>query len=274
MTPPEPRPDEPEPSATSTALRVLAADDELVARKRLARLLSAMPGVELLGCLEDADAVLRAIRAQSVDVLVLDIQMPGLTGLELHALLPAPAPYVIFATAHPEHAVQAFDLGAVDYVLKPIEAGRLGKAIERARAVVRARAGARPSDAGGEREAGEDGEAGEPEVVLLRLPVSTREGVVLLDPTMVSHAVFDGVLVTLVTRDGRRHLTDASLQDIAARLPGDRFVRAHRRALLNLHEVAILRPTDSGGYLAVTHAGDEVPVSRQTARRLRRALGL
>lgn len=272
-----PSPGDPEPpSSPSDALRVLAADDELVARKRLVRLLSAMPGVQLVDCHADAEAVLQALRTgpTPVDVLVLDIQMPGLTGLELHALLPQPAPYVIFATAHPEHAVEAFDLGAVDYVLKPIEAGRLGKAIERARAVVRARARARPSDDGDEREAGEDGEAGEPDVVLSRLPVSTREGVVLLDPMMVSHAMFDGVLVTLVTRDGRRHLTDASLQDIAARLPADRFVRAHRRALLNLHEVAILRPTDSGGYLAVTHAGEEVPVSRQTARRLRRALGL
>jgi DNA-binding LytR/AlgR family response regulator len=246
---------------TPAALRVLAADDELIARKRLVRLLSAMPGVELLDCHADAEAVLRAVQAQPVDVLVLDIQMPGLTGLELHALLPQPAPYVIFATAHPEHAVQAFELGAVDYVLKPIEAGRLGKAIERARAVVRARRGPQVG-------------AAETEVVLPRLPVSTREGVVLLDPAALSHAVFDGVLVTLVTRDGRRHLTDASLQDIAARLPADRFVRAHRRALLNLHEVALLRPTDSGGYLAVTHAGEEVPVSRQTARKLRRALGL
>lgn len=247
-----------EPAAV---LRVLAADDELIARKRLVRLLSAMPGVELVDCHAEAESVLRALQSQAVDVLVLDIQMPGLTGLELHALLPAPAPYVIFATAHPEHAVQAFDLGAVDYVLKPIEAGRLGKAIERARAVVRSKGGATPREA-------------EPPVVLPRLPVSTREGVVLLDPSALSHAVFDGVLVTLVTRDGHRHLTDASLQDIAARLPADRFVRAHRRALLNLHEVALLRPTDSGGYLAVTHAGDEVPVSRQTARKLRRSLGL
>jgi two-component system LytT family response regulator len=256
-------PSDSEPLAEPTvSLRVLAADDELVARKRLVRLLSAMPGVELLDCHADAEAVLRALRDQPVDVLVLDIQMPGLTGLELHALLPEPAPYVIFATAHPEHAVQAFELGAVDYVLKPIEAGRLGKAIERARGVVRTRRGARAP------------EAGEGEVVLPRLPVSTREGVVLLDPATLSHAVFDGVLVTLVTRDGRQHLTDASLQEIAARLPTDRFVRAHRRALLNLHEVALLRPTDSGGYLAITHAGQEVPVSRQTARKLRRALGL
>lgn len=257
------------PEPTPAVLRVLAADDELVARKRLVRLLSAMPGVELLDCHAEAEAVLRTVQAQPVDVLVLDIQMPGLTGLELHALLPQPAPYVIFATAHPEHAVEAFELGAVDYVLKPIEAGRLGKAIERARAVVRARQGPSPTTVGAE--AGPEPES---EVALPRLPVTTREGVVLLDPSTLSHAVFDGTLVTLFTREGRQHLTDASLQELAARLPADRFVRAHRRALLNLHEVAILRPTDSGGYLAVTHGGQEVPVSRQTARRLRRALGL
>ncbi|MCH9680246.1 MAG: LytTR family DNA-binding domain-containing protein [Deltaproteobacteria bacterium] len=248
-------------TVTAPALRVLAADDELIARKRLTRLLSAMPGVELLDCHADAEQVLSTVQAEPVDVLVLDIQMPGLSGLELHALLPKPAPYVIFATAHPEHAVDAFELGAVDYVLKPIEAGRLGKAIDRARTVVAAR-----------REANRDEAVGTAD--LARLPVTTREGVVLLDPTGISHAVFDGTLVTLVTRDGDRHLTDASLQELTERLPTDRFVRAHRRALLNLHEVQLLRPTDSGGYLAVTRTGEEVPVSRQTARRLRRSLGL
>lgn len=255
------------PSKFSRPLRVIAADDELVARKRLGRLLGAMPGVELVACHAQADAVLAAVAHESIDVLVLDIQMPGLSGLELHALLPQPAPYVIFATAHPEHAVEAFDLGAVDYVLKPIEAGRLGKAIERARAVVVAQ------------DEDEDEPEPEPEPTeiphdLPRLAVTTHEGVVLLDPTTLSHAVFDGSLVTLTTRDGERHLTDASLQELSARLPADRFVRAHRRALLNLHEVQLLRPTESGGYLAVTRSGDEVPVSRQTARRLRRALGL
>lgn len=241
-------------------LRVLAADDELVARKRLTRLLSAMPGVELVECHGEAEEVLRTVRSETIDVLVLDIQMPGLTGLELHALLPEPAPYVIFATAYPEHAVEAFELGAVDYVLKPIEAGRLGKAIERARAVVGPRRDEEPLP--------------ETTPAIPRLPVTTREGVVLLDPASLSHAVFDGSLVTLTTRDGQRHLTDASLQDLSARLPNDRFVRAHRRALLNMYEVQLLRPVDSGGYMAVTRVGEEVPVSRQTARRLRRALGL
>ncbi|MEM7158106.1 MAG: LytTR family DNA-binding domain-containing protein [Myxococcota bacterium] len=239
-------------------LRVLAADDELIARKRLTRLLRAMPGVEFIDCLSGADEVLERLQEEAVDVLVLDIQMPGLTGLELHALLPRPAPYVIFATAYPEHAVDAFDLGAVDYVLKPIEAGRLGKAIERACSVV---ATQRKADSvGSER--------------LARLPVTTREGVVLLDPSELSHAVFDGTLVTLTTRSGQRHLTDATLQELSARLPEDRFVRAHRRALLNMYEVELLQPIESGGYSARTRMGDEVPVSRQSARRLRRALEL
>lgn len=244
--------------ASTPLLRVLAADDELIARKRLTRLLKAMPGVDFLDCLSGADEVLERLKEEAVDVLVLDIQMPGLTGLELHALLPEPAPYVIFATAYPEHAVDAFDLGAVDYVLKPIEAGRLGKAIDRARTNVETKRKAASS--GGER--------------LARLPVTTREGVVLLDPSELSHAVFDGNLVTLTTRGGQRHLTDATLQELSARLPEDRFVRAHRRALLNMYEVELLRPIESGGYSARTRMGDEVPVSRQSARRLRRALEL
>lgn len=250
-------------------MRVLAADDELIARKRLHRLLSAIPGIELVDCLPDAEQVLAALEEEAVDVLVLDIQMPGLSGLELHGLLPKPAPYVIFATAFPEHAVDAFELGAVDYVLKPIEAGRLAKALARAREAFDVRSGA---GAASQAPTGEDsGAAGG---AWSRLPVTTREGVVLLDPVTLSHAIFDGSLVTLTTADGRSHLTDATLQDLSARLPTDRFVRAHRRALLNLHEVELLRPTDSGGYQAVTRTGDEVPVSRQAARRLRRALGL
>ena len=100
--------------------------------------------------------------------------MPWLSGLEAHALLGTDAPYVIFATAHPQHAVEAFELGAVDYVLKPIEASRLGKAIERARAhVLRGSQASEPS-------------APDP---YARVPVVTRDGIVLLDPPSISHAV-------------------------------------------------------------------------------------
>src|SRR5512140_1979204 len=146
-------------------LRVLIADDELLARKRLTRLVAALPEVELVGECASGEEVLARVREQKVDVLLLDIQMPGLTGLDAMALLPADGPYVIFCTAHPDHAVQAFDVGAVDYVLKPIEAGRLQKAIERAAAQLAQRpppANASSADAP-------------------RLAIPTRHGIVLVD---------------------------------------------------------------------------------------------
>ncbi len=256
-------------SQSRPALRVALADDELIARKRATRLLEALPDVVVVGAYPSADELLAAIGTEEIDVVLLDIQMPGLSGLDAHALLPDDGPEVIFATAHPEHAVEAFELGAADYVLKPIEAGRLGKAVERVRArrqlTDNAAEGddsvpdASPTDDGGRFD---------------RIPVSTRDGIVLVDPLEVSYAVFDGSLVTLHTSGGDAHLVDGTLQDLQGRLPEDRFERVHRRALVNLREVALLKPIGSGGYVAETKAGGQVPVSRQSARKLRRWLGL
>lgn len=241
------------------ALRIAVADDELQARKRLVRLLEAIPGVEVVGVHEDAQGVLDQLGEDAIDVLVLDVQMPGLSGLDIHALVPEGGPFVVFATAHPEHAVAAFELGAVDYVLKPIEAGRLAKAIERARGWVDERTrSATPAEPG----------------LPARLAVATRGGLVVLDPLEVSHAEFDGSLVTIHRTRGEPLLSDGSLQDIADRLPADVFERVHRRALLNLREIELLESQPTGGFVAVTRAGGRVPVSRQSARRLRRWLGV
>lgn len=241
------------------ALRIAFADDELIARKRLSRLLEAIPGVEVVGAHEGAKPLLDQLEEEPIDVVVLDVQMPGLTGIEAHALMGADAPYVIFATAHPQHAVEAFELGAVDYVLKPIDASRLGKAVERAREHVdRGRTAAPAAEA-------------DP---YDRVPVVTREGIVLLDPPSISHAVFDGTLVTVHTTSGDAHLTDSTLVELHGRLDDARFDRVHRRVLLNLSEVSVLRPTSTGGFVAVTRGGAEVPISRQSARRIRKALGL
>lgn len=234
-------------------LKVLVADDESVARKRLTRLLSAVPDVELVGECSSGEEVLARLEDVDVDVLLLDIQMPGLSGLETKALLADGGPYVIFATAHPEHALEAFDVGAVDYVLKPIEAGRLMKALERA------------AERLGPRQV-----AGAP----ARLPVTTTKGVRLVDPAEITHALFDGQLVTIHLASGETILADTSLQELARKLPEDRFVRVHRRALLNLLQVERLEPVATGGYLAWTRSGERIEVARQAARRLRRHLGL
>ncbi len=257
----------------SPPLRVLIADDELLARKRLARLLAALPDVEVCGEAADGDAVLTAVRAGGVDVVLLDIHMPGLSGLDALALMPeAGRPRVVLCTAHAEHAVDAFNHGAVDYVLKPVEPARLQKALERARSRMEpapaAREPSKPEAPPPERPG-----ATTPARGLARLPIPTRQGIVLVDPETISHAALEDELVTVFTGQGD-YLTDFTLNELAEKLPPERFQRVHRRALLNLSHVTRLEPLETGGYLARTARGHTVEVSRQSARELRRMLGL
>jgi two-component system LytT family response regulator len=242
----------------SLALRVLVCDDELIARKRASRLLSAQAGVQIVAECASGDEVLAQLAVEDVDVVVLDINMPGMTGIETAMKMPEDRPYLIFLTAHPEHAVSAFDLGATDYLLKPVDDARLKKALDRAR---------RQLDAplpGGTRET---------TAPLPRLAITTKAGVVLLGPDEVTHAVFDGQLVTVHTRD-RAILSDATLQELEDRLSAPHFERVHRRAIVNLLHVERLEPVLSGGYVARIAGGKSVDVSRQAARRLRRRLGI
>jgi two-component system LytT family response regulator len=244
----------------SERLRVLIADDEQVARRRLLRLLRAFPDVEICGECATGDEVLERVRRGGVDVILLDIDMPEFSGMEAMQLLPEPKPVVIFCTAHAEHAVQAFEVGAVDYLLKPIEAGRLAKAIERARQ--QGSAGRQPAATGPVR----------PAPPTARLAISTRNGIVLLDPADVTHALLEDELVTVYTTKAE-HLTDFTLQELEARLAGG-AERVHRKALLNLAHVVCLEPCETGGFVARTRNGKLVQVSRQSARDLRRRLGL
>lgn len=239
---------------TLDPLRVLIADDELVARKRLTRLLSAMDGVELVGEATTGLEALARVREGGVDVLLLDIQMPGLTGLEAAALLPEGRPLLILCTAHEEHAVHAFERGAVDYLVKPVEASRLHKGIERARQrLALSREAAAPT-----------GPAPR------RLAIETQGGLVLLDPGTVTHAVLDGQLVALFTLE-TSYLSTDPVGDLHARL-GVSFERVHRRAIVNMDHVLRLEPTPIGGFVAHLRGGARVEVSRQSARELRRKL--
>lgn len=237
----------------SPPLRVLVVDDEAVARQRAIRLLGAIDGVTVVGECASGEQALARLAADEIDVVLLDVQMPGLTGLDAKALMSEDQPYVIFATAHPEHAVRAFDVGADDYVLKPLEAARLVTAIERARKHLD-----RPRHAA----------ASAP-----RLAIATRDGIVLVAQAEVSHATWDGALVTIFA-NGRAMLTDSTLQELEDKLDGGAFERVHRRAIVNLDHVRRLEPTPAGGYLAHTAGGAAIEVSRQAARRLRRRLGL
>lgn len=223
-------------------LRVVVADDELQARKRVVRLLEAMPDIEVVATCASADEVLQRYAELRPDVLVLDISMPGLTGLELHARLPDAT--VIFVTAYAEHAVEAFELGAIDYVMKPVVAERLAKAIARIRPT--------------------------PTITAERIPVMTRSGVVLVDPAAIVYARFDGALVTLHAID-ESWITTMSLRELETRLPAH-FARVDRRHILDLDKIARLEPEPDGGYRAHADGGAVIPISRQAARDLRRRL--
>lgn len=231
-------------STPSTPLRVIIADDELLARKRLARLCTEHGDVEVIALCADAEELLAVLPRARADLLLLDISMPGRSGLEVRAILGDAAPPIVFVTAHAEHAADAFDLGVVDYVRKPVSADRLALALSRARAAARAP---------------------------VRLSIETRKGLVLLDPIDLLLARTDGVLVTLLTAQGELP-TALTLKALMARLPAGRFVRADRRHLVNLAEIVRLEPVPTGGALAVMRSGLTVPVSRQAARRLRRLL--
>jgi two-component system LytT family response regulator len=232
---------------------VLLCDDELLARKRMTRLLGEIGGVQIVAECTNGEEVLARLADEEVDVLLLDIDMPGLSGIEAVARLPEDRPYVVFATAHPEHAVAAFEVGAVDYVLKPVESDRLRKALDRARAQLDAPAPAPAIPA------------------MARLAIPTHDGAVLVTTADISHAVLEGQLVTVYAA-GRKVLTGFTLQELEAKLP--HFERVHRRALLNLDHVERLESVSSGGYVAHVRGGGKVEVSRQSARRLRRRLGL
>lgn len=253
---PNPAPTHDHPPMT-TPLRVLIVDDEATARRRMHRLLSGIEGIEIVGERESAEQMLATLEDDEVDVLMLDIQMSGMSGLDAYGLLPEDSPYVIFATAHPEHAVKAFEVGAVDYILKPVDEARLKTAIDRAKKHFAA-----PSTSELPR--------------LPQLAIETTKGLVLLAPEDVSHAVLEGALVTVHAREGaatRTLMTDMQLVDIEKRL-GTLVERVHRKALINFAFVARLEPQPTGGYLAHMKSGDRVEISRQSARRIRRRLGI
>ncbi len=226
-------------------IRVILADDEALALQRLNRLVSSLPGVEIVAsCATSADA-LSALREEPCDVAFLDIDMPGLSGLDLAALLGEDGPEVVFVTAHPEHALAAFGVGATDYLLKPVDAQHLARALAR----VRPRA-ASPDP----------------------LAIPGARGLRLVRPEDISHATLDGETLTIHTREGPL-ICALTLGDLERRLP-DRFLRVSRRALVSLDAITLLSPGEDGGAIATLRGGALVAVSRAAARALRRRLGV
>lgn len=237
---------------TGRPLRVLVAEDEPYNLRRLSRLLREA-GCDVVAELEDGPAVLEWIsQGAPVDALFLDIQMPGLTGLEVSADLPAGLP-VVYVTAYAEHAVKAFEQAATDYLLKPVTAERLADTLQR----LRARNGREPEP----RQAGP-----------FRYPVRAGEGVVLIELARTTHFEFEEDAVWAFAGE-RLRTTWKTLAEAEAAL-GSRVVRGHRHLLIRPEAVLGARAGDSGRLLVRVAGGRELEVSRGAAPGLKARLGL
>jgi len=239
-------------------VRVLVADDEPVARAGMRDLLAAVSWLEQVGEAASGPAAVEAIDALRPELVLLDIQLPGLLGTEVLARV-AHRPFVVFTTAYAEHAVTAFELGALDYLLKPFGAARLHAALERVRAAL-----GEPSTPGALDRLREVFQRGP----MSRLFVRKGGAVLPLPVEQVAWLEAEGDYVVAHATAGT-HVLHVALQRLEARLDPARFVRIHRTHIVNLDQVAAFRRERGGHVVAELRDGTRLAVSRQRARELR-----
>ena len=248
-------------------MRALVVDDEPVARAALRELLGGVSWVECIGEAADGVEAVAAIRDQHPDLVFLDVQIPGMSGIEVLERAAADVA-VIFTTAHDEYAMMAFELGAIDYLRKPFGKERFLRALERARPHLDARRARTPESVSlTERLAAAASStlAAEP---LTRLFVRDRGQVIPLQVADIVRCEADGDYVA-VHAGGRRHLIYVNLSDLASRLDPTRFIRVHRSHLINLDRVSAMAPFDASRLEVRLADGSKVVASRAGTQLLR-----
>jgi len=246
-------------------VRILIVDDESPARERLKRLLDGVEDVELAGEAEDGSQAVDLIEQERPDLVLLDIQMPGLDGFGVIEALEDPPP-VVFVTAYDEYAIHAFEVHALDYLLKPFSQERLEEAIRRAK----------ERQDGGRDLASQlapmlEGLAGQGHY-LTRLAVRAGDRIRVLHVEQVDwFGVEDEE--TIVHAAGEAYPIRRTLADLEVRLDSKRFFRAHRSAIVNLDRVKEIVPWFKRSHRLRLTTGDEVDLSRTQARALREILG-
>lgn len=252
-----------------TKLRVVIADDERPARAMLASLLQACDDVTLVGEAQNGAEAVQVIEQERPDLALLDLQMPEIDGMGVVRLIRKDRlPLVAFVTAYDEYAIQAFEVNAIDYLLKPVDRARLRQTIERAHDRLEQRAAGQP-EADRLRAAARDYEQAQGLPPLVRIPIRRRDDIVLLPVTQVASIVADGELLHLVTIRGEKHTISYRLKDLEARLDPTRFVRLERGALANIDAISKVSPMPGGTYLITLANGQEIRASRLQSRILR-----
>lgn len=250
----------------TTLLKVYLVEDEPLARDELKYLLLRTGQTEIVGEADRIDEALEEIRQLSPDVVFLDVHLARGTGLELARELNGLAnpPVVVFATAYDEHALQAFDLNAFDYVLKPFDEDRVRQTIDKITRWLPQR---------GNNPVSQPRYPGSMQIEQRgKLAVTADERIVLLDMHRILSVCAEGGRVTIRSLDGD-YSVDSTLVELERKLGSRPFFRAHRAYIVNLDHVKEIEPWFNGTYNLILGDGSKVPVSRNYAKDLRQALG-
>jgi two-component system LytT family response regulator len=234
-------------------IRVVIADDEAPAREKLEHWLAEQPDITVVGSAEDGLSAAQCIEQLRPAVAFLDVHMPTLSGLQVAAQLePSSAPLIVFVTAFDEHAVKAFDLNAIDYLLKPYDQDRLSRSVQRVRERLHSHEPGATAVAIGRAQAPR----------CERLLVPDRERLQLIDAASIEWLEADDNYVHVHTA-GRTYLLRRTLQDLLSQLDEQRFIRIHRSTAVNLGCIGSLTPLFKGDYEIHLHNGRILRLSRR-----------
>ena len=256
-------------------IRTVVVDDEQLARDELCFLLGRIQGIEVVAQAADGVEALQVIEEHAPDVVMLDIQMPGLTGFEVakRLLRAGIESQFVFVTAFDRHAIEAFEVNAVDYLLKPIEAERLSTAVERVRRRIQSDRPAKPQNGDLERLLHLLSDRQERRD---QLAVKVGDRFLLIQADEVVHISVEDDVITVVTTSLSGTSNYRTLDELQARLDPSVFWRVHRSHLVNINRIKEIVPWFSRNYLLKMKdaRGSEIPVSRSQTKRLREYLRL
>ncbi|MGI8783223.1 MAG: LytR/AlgR family response regulator transcription factor [Acidobacteriota bacterium] len=248
-------------------MKILLADDEALARQRLGQMLKQFPEAHVIGEAEDGVAALEAIETLQPDVVFLDVEMPGCNGIEVVRSLQVEAlPCIVFCTAYDRYAVEAFEVHAVDYLLKPVKSERLGEALGRARAHLER---PKPYQNALAQAAHQIQETAAP---LRRFLGRKGKKIFLIqEPDVLAFKAEQGITYVLAA-DGR-YWVNATLSELESQVDARIFFRTHRQSIVNLNQVREISPLFQGSYQLTLRNGAELEVSRRQAAELFKRMG-
>jgi two-component system, LytTR family, response regulator LytT len=252
------------------SINTIIIDDEKPARDELAYLLRGFPEINVIGQGKNGVEAVALIKEHAPDLVFLDVQMPGLDGFGVLKKLverKVKVPHVVFATAFDHYAVQAFDVSAVDYVLKPFDKSRIAKAIQRARKVMETQTTATERLEQLVSQLGATKQAAQPVKVL----VKSQQRLLLVDADDLIFATIEDGLISVVARDIEGSSNYRTLEELHAALDSETFWRPHRSHLVNIHHIKEVVPWFKSSYMLKMSdkKQTEIPVSRAQTKRLR-----